>query len=174
MSERVIVGIVRRTRGVHGELVVESQTDLPDRFGELKQVYLVTPEGELPVSITHTRYQSGTEVWLQLAEVTDRDEAKELRGATLEIALEERPELPDGIYYYDQLEGLEVRDTTDQRLGTITRVYPRGGQDLYEVETDSGLAYIPATDAIIKQVDLEARVMIVDPPPGLLVLDDAY
>jgi 16S rRNA processing protein RimM len=174
MSERVIVGVVRRTRGVHGELVVESQTDLPDRFGELKQVYLVTSEGELPVSITQTRYQSGSEVWLQLAEVTDREEAKALRGATLEVAIEERPALPDGVYYYDQLEGMEVRDPAGVRLGTITRVYPRGGQDLYEVETDAGLAYIPATDAIIKQVDLETRTMTVDAPPGLLVLADAY
>ena len=31
MAERVVIGIVRRTRGTHGELVVESQTDLPDQ-----------------------------------------------------------------------------------------------------------------------------------------------
>jgi 16S rRNA processing protein RimM len=174
MSERVIVGIIRRTRGVQGELVVESQTDLPDRFGELKQVYLVTPDGELPVTITQTRYQNGTEVWLQLAEVTDREEAMALRGATLEVDIAERPELPDGIYYYDQLEGMAVRDTGGRSLGTITRVYPRGGQDLYEVETEAGSVYIPATDAIIKRVDLETKTMTVDPPPGLMVLADAY
>ena len=60
MSERVVIGIVRRTRGVHGELVVESLTDLPDRFEELEHVYLVTPMGTEDVTIEQVRYKKGT------------------------------------------------------------------------------------------------------------------
>jgi 16S rRNA processing protein RimM len=97
-----------------------------------------------------------------------------LRGATLEIDLEDRPASPDGEYYYDELEGLEVKNISGELLGHITRVVPRGGQDLYQVRTADGDVLIPATKAIIKNIDLAGGSIVIDPPRGLLELDDAY
>jgi len=174
VSERVTVGIVRRTRGVHGELVVESQTDLAGRFDGLRRVYLVTGDQVRPVHIERVRYQAGSEVWITLAEVTDREFAKTLRGATLEIDIQDRPELPEGVFYFDQIEGLEVYDLQMRHLGHVDTVYSRGGQDLYAVATPHGEVLVPATDAIVKKIDLENGRMIIDPPPGLMDPDDAY
>jgi 16S rRNA processing protein RimM len=168
LSERVVVGIVRRTRGVRGELVVESLSDLPGRFEQLEKLYLVTPSGERPVTIQSVRAQAGAEVWVCLEEVHDREMAMGLRGATLEIEATERPAPPEGEYYYDQLEGLEVVDPKGNHIGTLSRVLPRGGQDLYAVETDSGEVLVPAAAAIVKQVDLESGRVVIDPPKGLL------
>jgi len=172
VAERVVVGVIRRTRGVRGELVVESQSDIPDRFSNLKHVYLVTAAGARPVTITGVKYVR-EEVWITLAEITQREEAQALRGATLEIEIEQRPKLPEGEYYYDELEGMEVYDTENRRLGTITTVYPRGGQDVYGVETEHGEALIPADSGIVKRVDMASRKMFIDPPAGLLPGDDA-
>ena len=174
MADRVTVGIVRRTRGVRGELVVESQTDLPGRFDGLEQVYLVHDGEARPVHIEQVRYQAGTEVWITLSEVADREYAKSLRGATLEIDIEDRPELPEGVFYFDQLEGLEVYDLEMHHLGRVETVYSRGGQDLYGVATPRGEVLVPAIDAIVKKIDLDAGRMIIDPPQGLLDPDDAY
>lgn len=162
------MGKVRRTRGVRGELVVESLSDLPDRFEQLEKVYLVTPSGEIPVTIQSVRPQAGTEVWIQFEEVRDREMAKGLRDATLEIDASERPEPPAGAFYYDQLEGLEVVDVAGRHIGRLSQVVPRGGQDLYAVETEEGEVLVPATDAIVKKVDLEAGQVVIDPPAGLL------
>ena len=174
MKERVVVGIVRKTRGVRGELVIESQTDLPGRFDQLKQVFLVTPEKSREVTIESVRGPNENEVWIQLAEITNPEEAKLLRGATIEIDLNDRPTAPDGEYFYDELEGLEVKDTRGELLGHLSRVIPRGGQDLYQVRTADGDVLIPATDAIIKKIDLAGGTIVIDPPPGLLELDDAH
>jgi len=174
MNERVVVGIVRKTRGVHGELVIESQSDLPGRFDQLKQVFLVTPEHSRKVTIVAVRGPNENEVWIQLAEITNREEAKLLRDATIEIDLADRPKSPDGEYYYDELEGLEVQDTKGCVLGHITRVIPRGGQDLYQVRIADTDVLIPATDAIVKKIDVAGGTIVIDPPPGLLELDDAY
>ena len=171
MSERVVIGIVRRTRGVHGELVLESLSDVPDRFSELHHAYLVTASGPERVTISEVRYV-GNEVWLKLNEITQREQAQELRGATLEIDLDERPTLPVGTYYYDELEGMEVVDMTDRRIGRLIRIYPRGGQDVYGVETANGEALIPADEAIVKRIDREKRRIVIDPPPGLLPDDE--
>ena len=173
MSERVVVGRVRRCRGLRGELVVESQSDLPGRFEQLEKLYLVTPTGEQLVTIQSVRQQSGSEVWIRLKEVRDREMAMGLRDATLEIDEAERPEPPPGEYYYDQLEGLEVVDTAGKHLGRISQVIPRGAQDLYSVDTGSGEYLVPATGTIVKKVDLEAGVVVIDPPAGLLGDADA-
>jgi 16S rRNA processing protein RimM len=172
VSERVVVGVVRRTRGVHGELVIEPKTDLPDRFKKLGNVYLVTPEVTRTVTITSAREPKAGEVWITLEEVTDREEARRLSGATLEIDLERRPKLPKGIYYYDELEGLEVVDTAGHRIGRLRHVVPRGGQDVYIVDTESGEAYVPAVPEIIKSVDLKTKTMTIDPPAGLIETDE--
>lgn len=174
MSERVVVGVVRRTRGVHGELVVEPKTDLPDRFKKLGQVYLVTPELTRTVTITSAREPKAGEVWITLEEVTVREEARRLSGATLEIDLERRPKLPKGIYYYDELEGLDVVDTGGRHIGRLKHVVPRGGQDVYAVDTDSGELLVPAVPAIIKSVDLKQNKMVIDPPPGMIEETDAH
>lgn len=168
MGDRVVVGIIRRTRGLRGELVVESQSDLPDRFEQLEKLYLVTPSGEQPVTIASVRPQAGTEVWIRLEEVRDREMAMGLRGATLEIDASHRPAPPDGEFYYDQLEGLEVVDPAGKHIGTLSQVLPRGGQDLYAVDTEDGQVLVPATPAIIKNVDLAGGRMVIDPPEGLL------
>jgi 16S rRNA processing protein RimM len=167
VSERVVIGIVRRARGVHGELVLESMSDVPDRFSDLERAYLVTNSGPERVTVAEVRYV-GNEVWLKLNEITQREQAQELRGATLEIDADERPALPEGTYYYDELEGMAVVDMKDQPIGRLTRVYPRGGQDVYGVETAHGEALIPANEAIVKQIDREKRRIVIDPPPGLL------
>jgi 16S rRNA processing protein RimM len=168
MAERVVIGIVRQTRGNHGELVVESQTDLPDRFEQLEQLYLVTSWGEQMVTIDSVRRPKDPEVWIQLREITDREGGKRLRGATLEIDLDLRPDPPEGTYYYDQLEGLDVYDLSGEQVGTLTQVFSRGGQDVYGVKTPDGEVLIPATSAIVKNVDLKAGKMTIDPPDGLL------
>ena len=161
MKERVVVGIVRKTRGVRGELVIESQTDLPGRFDQLKQVFLVTPEQTRKVTIEAVRGPNENEVWIQLAEVTNPEEAKLLRGATIEIDLEDRPAPPDGEYYYDELEGLEVEDTKGSLLGHVTRVIPRGGQDLYQVRTaDSDTGEPQGMGIEFDDLDRQEREMI--------------
>lgn len=174
MKERVVVGVVRKTRGVHGELVIESASGLPGRFEQLKRVFLVTADQARPVTIEGVRGPNENEIWVRLAEVTNPEDARLLRGATLEIDLEDRPASPDGEYYYDELEGLEVKNISGELLGHITRVVPRGGQDLYQVRTADGDVLIPATKAIIKKIDLAGGSIVIDPPQGLLELDDAY
>lgn len=167
MSERVLLGRVRRTRGLRGELVVESHSDLPDRFEQLKKLYLVTPDGERPVTIRSVRTQSPSEVWIKLEEIRDRESAMALSGASLEIDEADRPAPPAGEYYYDQLEGLRVVDVSGQPLGTLSQVIPRGAQDLYVVVTERGESLVPASAAIVKRIDIEAGLVVVDPPPGL-------
>jgi 16S rRNA processing protein RimM len=47
-------------------------------------------------------------------------------------------------------------------------VIPGAAQDLLAVATDQGERLVPVVSAIVVEVDVAARLVVIDPPPGLL------
>ncbi len=55
------------------------------------------------------------------------------------------------------------------RLGTIVAVQNYGAGDLIEIERGSGgTVLVPFTRAAVPEIDVKARRVVIDPPPGLL------
>ena len=80
------------------------------------------------------------------------------------------PPLGDNEYYYYQVVGLEVFDTKGARIGTIARLWPTAGGDLYVVEDGAKEYLIPVVKEIVTKIDFDAGRVIIDPPAGLLEL----
>ena len=56
-------------------------------------------------------------------------------------------------------------------IGTVTEVMRTGGVEVLVVENDSGREFlIPMAQEICVGIDLEMRLIRIDPPPGLLEL----
>ena len=61
--------------------------------------------------------------------------------------------------------------TETEKLGEISDVIQNAAQDLYEVKTEEGKKiYIPVVKQFVLDVDMEARVVKVELPEGLLDL----
>jgi 16S rRNA processing protein RimM len=99
--------------------------------------------------------------------ILDRDGAVGLRGP-LYVSEEEMRELDEGEFWQRDLIGCEIVDTAGNRIGIIDEVIDGPAQDLLRVVTDSGTGFIPLVDAIVKNIDVVAKQVVVDPPPGLL------
>ena len=97
-------------------------------------------------------------------EVSDRTGAESLVGCDLLIREEERPVLPAGEYYVDQLIGLAVVGDTGRALGRLTDVLAMPSHDVYVTDAD---ALIPAVPEYVLSVDLDAGQMTVHDVPGL-------
>jgi 16S rRNA processing protein RimM len=80
------------------------------------------------------------------------------------------PALGDNEYYYYQVVGLEVFDTKGARIGTIARLWPTAGGDLYVVQDGAKEYLIPVVKEIVTKIDFDAGRVIIDPPEGLLEL----
>ncbi len=103
--------------------------------------------------------------WIaRFQEIKDRTDADTLRGCGLFITESERPALPDGEYYVDELIGLDVCTDTGHPLGKLSQVLHAPGSDIYE--TDQGVL-IPAVLAFGIQIDLKEQRMTVLDMPGL-------
>lgn len=166
-GEWVTIGQIVAVFGIHGELKVIPQSDIPDRFAQLHSVHLGPDHRRY--RLTKSRpYRSGMLV-ISLAGIQTANDAEALIGQALMIPLAELPELPPDQYYIHDLIGLRAETPEGKALGTVVDVLATGGNDVYIIrETGSGRdVLVPAVKDIVKRVDIASGVLIIDPIPGL-------
>jgi 16S rRNA processing protein RimM len=158
---RLVVGLVRGFRGLRGHVRVELLTDRPeDRFVVGASVY---PEGAA-VGLTiaeATPVADGPGWWLRFAELPDRERAETLRDRYLEIDAPDEPREP-GRWFFHELEGLAVRSTAGEDLGTVVDIYRAGGAEVFVVRGPRGELDIPGVTGIVTDLAPERGELVVD------------
>ena len=76
--------------------------------------------------------------------------------------------LPEGHYYYDQIIGLNAITTDGTPLGTVVEILSTGSNEVYVVRAEGREVLIPAIRDVVRQIDLAAGVLVVEPIEGLL------
>ncbi len=170
----MVVGRVGKPHGLRGEVTVEVRTDEPERrYADGAVLRVEAPPGS---AFPHPALTVGSTRWHQSAllatfsELSDRTAAESARGVLLhaEIPADATPEDPDEFYDH-QLVGLRADDVTGERLGEITAVVHGAAQDLLSVRTDDGRdALVPFVAALVPEVDLTARRVVIADRPGLV------
>jgi len=168
----VTVGRIGRAHGIRGAVVVGVRTDVPElRF--VKGARLDTdPAGVGPLTVAATRWHSG-ELLIRFAGIDDRSAAEELRGTWLFVdsATIAPPDDPDEFNDTDLI-GLSVRTLDGADVGTVADVL-HPAQDLLVVKAPDGREImIPFVKVIVPEVDLKAGTLTIDPPEGLLNLEE--
>jgi 16S rRNA processing protein RimM len=159
------VGKVRRSHGVHGEVVVEIYTDFPERFTPKATIYF--GEKHIPLVIASQRpHNEG--LLLGFEGVTNPEQAGRYRNQILSVAASEISDLPEGEFYFHDLLDLEVVDEAGKLLGVITEILETGANDVYVVTDESGCELlIPAIPEVVLEVNLDSKKMKVHLIPGL-------
>lgn len=163
----ISVGEIIKAQGVRGEVKVVPLTDNPNRFKQIQRVFFKGDTGWRELEIESSR-KFNEFVLLKFFGIDDLTTANALGRGLIMIPRSERPELSNGQYYYDQIEGLKVFTTGGKYLGAIVRILETGANDVYLVKDGSKETMIPALKSIIKEIDLGQTRMLVEPIPGLL------
>jgi 16S rRNA processing protein RimM len=165
---RVVVGRIGRPHGIRGEVTVEPRTDEPDeRFAPGAVLSVDGPVSSLVVDRAH--WHSGR-LLVAFRDVHDRNAAEALRGLLLHV---ERADdaMPDGEdeYYDSALVDCSVELTDGTPVGVVADVVHLPAQDLLSVRTpDDRDVLVPFVSLFVPTVDVTARRIVIDPPPGLL------
>ena len=174
MEESLVVGRILRPHGLRGELSVEVRTDDPEQRFAAGSVLGTDPAEAGPLTVEASRWHSGR-LLVSFAGIADRTDADSLRGAWLTIDAADVPPPEDPDEFNDhQLTGLSVATVSGEVVGTVTGVLHHG-QALLAVTPAAGTprpaeVLVPFVAAIVIEVDLAGRRLIIDPPPGLLDL----
>jgi 16S rRNA processing protein RimM len=172
----LVVGHLNKPHGTKGEIFVWPLTDHPEETFTPGVVLLVgdnsgnQPDPTRPsLAIVGSRpFRKG--FLLRVEGVEDRTAAEALQGRYLLRPVEELKEPGEGEVFYHQLLGMRVVTVGGEEIGRIVEVYELRPADLLEVRGPRKTRFIPFLESIVREVDAEKGVMVIDPPDGLLDL----
>lgn len=168
MEELVAVAKIVRTRALKGEVVAEILTDFPERFEMLETVTAVRQTGERSeLTIENFWFHNGR-VILKFAGYDSVESGETLRDTEICVPESEVVALQDGEYFDWELAGCRVVTVGGEPIGEVREVMRTGGTELLVVDGETKEHLIPFAEAICIEVDIENKVVKVDPPEGLL------
>jgi 16S rRNA processing protein RimM len=165
------VGRVVGAHGIRGNLKVHSYAESLAVYETGEGVLVALPDGSVRAMVVEWVKPHGRVLLMAFEAVTHRSQAESLIGSELFVDKACLPALEEDTYYWFDLLGLRVYNTTGALLGRLDEVIPTPGNDIYVVKGKQDgqpkETLIPATGDVVLKVDLEGRTMIVDPPEGL-------
>ncbi len=173
-DDMIAVGRIVRPHGRKGQVVVLSDTDFgEDRFKAGERVWRLAGGAAESLVIRDSRPFDGR--WVVGFEGVDSiDEAETLRDFELRVPAETRRVLGPQQYYVHELAGCRVETVDGRVVGHVDRVELGTGTPLLVVVRGAGATsevLVPLAETICRRVDVPARLIVIDPPPGLLELN---
>jgi 16S rRNA processing protein RimM len=167
----VLVGRIARAHGLQGHVVVNPETDfVEERFRVGATLWTRRGTEIAAVVIEAMRVQGGRPV-VRVAGVETVEAAGALAGLELRVPETELQALEPGIYYHHQLVGCSVQ-AGDVVVGEVVRVDGGSAGSLLVVNGSSSEVLIPLAADICVEIDVGARRIRINPPEGLLDLNE--
>jgi 16S rRNA processing protein RimM len=165
-EELVLIARIGKPHGIRGEVSIQSFSNDNNRFKKLKRVILRMPSGELAErSVTSVRLLP-TGILLTFEGVEDRDAAETLRNAEILIPESERPKLPKGRAYYDEIIGMSViDDETGSVIGIVKNVLDMPAGDVFVLDLNGIEHLVTNAGEEVRKIDVakkELRVTLLE------------
>ena len=153
---RVTLAAIAGAHGIGGEVRLKLFAEAIDSLKRHGSVLA----GERPLTLVSVRPGGGGAI-ARFAEVSDRNEAENLRGTLITVPRSALPPLDEGEYYHSDLIGLPCESPQGTALGTVVAVENFGAGDILEIERPDGRrSMVPFRDGV---ADLDGARIVVDP-----------
>lgn len=155
MRKFLEAGKIINTKGLKGEVKIESYCDSPACFEDFSELFL-DPNGQKPLKLTKINIYKGF-VYAYFEGINDIDSAFKLKNKLLYVN-RDALNIPEGRILIDDIIGTAVYDSkTNEQIGVLAEVFNCGASDIYRVvDKKSNLEHlIPAVDDFLKSVDTD-------------------
>jgi 16S rRNA processing protein RimM len=165
------LGKIIRAHGIKGAVKVWPCTERPEHLERYTRFFLggeTADASMVEVSCLQAR-TSGNSVVMQLAGCSDRTIAESLVGRSLWMPAADLPPLEADAFYLHELMGKQAKTRDGRELGRVAGLLSGGPQEILVIRDGKQEYLIPAVRAFVVRID--AEVVVFDPPPGLLELN---
>jgi 16S rRNA processing protein RimM len=161
----LVIGYLRRSHGVRGEIIMDLHTDFPQRIKSGRKVLV----GEKYQPLTLDTVRPHAKGLLVSFRGTDTPEdATKFRNQWVYVKATEVPPLPEGQHYQYEMIDLDVVDENGTPLGKLVEILETGANDVYVVRDDSGKEILlPAIPSVILELNMDQRTLKVHLLEGL-------
>jgi 16S rRNA processing protein RimM len=171
MSKWYNVGKIVNTHGLRGEVRVLSLTDFPEeryKKGNTLSIFKADEKEGIPITIAAYRKHKTFDL-LTFENYTSIQLVEPFKGSILKVNEEQLGDLNEGEFYFHEIVGCEVRTVDGDVIGNVTEVLTPGANDVWVVESsDRKEVYIPYIEDVVKSVDTDKKLIIIEPMDGLL------
>ena len=188
MSDMVVMGRIVAPYGVFGWLKIVPDTEAFDGLFDYDNWWLGKGDDWREMVVETAKVHNDVIV-VKLKGIDDRDAALACKGKQIAIPRAQLPEAEENEYYWSDLIGLRVKNLQDIDFGLIVDVFETGANDVIVVKpdvvepsadesivTDKAQAsktkadvkeklqerLLPFTAAVVLEVDIKAKTMLVD------------
>jgi 16S rRNA processing protein RimM len=161
--EFLVAGKLRKSHGLNGEMWIEVITDYPELFTQGINVFIGEKYKNIGVSSFRLAGKLGL---IKFKGFENPESLASFHNAFLYFESKAMPELQDNEYYHHELIGVEVRDESGVVIGKLSEILMTGANDVYVITPIEGNTdiLIPAIKSVIKKIDIESKLMIVNLP----------
>jgi len=165
----VPVGYITKTHGLKGEVKLKPSLTDPSLVQDVRRARIVGDDGDsVETVLEKVRGQGGRWIVKFKDFKTIEQAQQDLVGRSLEIYGEDFQPLPEGEYYWFQIEGLQVFDEEGRYYGTVNEIIVTGSNDVYVVQDGDKELLLPMIDSVVKSIDPKENKLIFHIIEGLL------
>jgi 16S rRNA processing protein RimM len=162
------LGRIVKVHGIRGEIQVYPYSEKLSLF-DYRDIFIQDLLGnKVPKKVVKVRPKGSKGIILSLDGIDDRAKAEALVGMEILVERAHLPPLAPGEYYWDEIEGIAVESVTGEKLGILSDVFSTHAHDVYVVRGDRGEILIPAVRQMVKKIEPDRGIMVVDLPSGLI------
>jgi 16S rRNA processing protein RimM len=161
--ETVVLGVVGKPHGVHGELWLRPHNEQGRGFEGLRELLLVKDGVTRPYAIVALKPAQGGAL-VRLAGIDSREAAAALTLAEVRARRSALPPLAPGEFYVEDILGCGVFHESGRELGVVESTFWNGAHDLMIVRgvgDPPAEELIPLLPAFVLTVDVPGRKIVV-------------
>jgi 16S rRNA processing protein RimM len=170
-SEMALVARIARAHGIHGQVILNAETDFPEeRFQPGAEVFIERDGRAEPLTITTVRFHRDRPV-IGVRGVETMNDAEALAGRELRVPIDWLAPLPRGAHYRHDLIGCRVVTRGGAAVGVVSDVEGSMQGSRLVIEGDAGEVLVPFAAEICPEIDPVNKLIVIDPPEGLVDLN---
>ena len=153
-----------------GEVLIKLDTDEPESYVKMESVFVNYNNNLVPFFIEKSKLHKSDLLRVKFEDVDSEEDADDLMKAEIYLPLSLLPKLEGNQFYYHEVIGFTIIDTSFGEVGVIKAINDSTAQALFEIDRKGIEILIPMNDEFIDSVDRDTKTVHVTTPEGLIDL----
>ncbi|MEZ4797238.1 MAG: ribosome maturation factor RimM [Flavobacteriaceae bacterium] len=164
------LGKIVKKYSFKGEILAKLDTDQPELYEQLDAIFVQIRNNLVPFFIESSQFHKSDLLRIKFEDVDTESDADALIKSELYLPLEFLPKLEGNKFYFHEVIGFKITDTTFGNIGIIKAINDSTAQALFEVDKNGTEVLIPMNDEFIVEINRKTKTITVQTPPGLIDL----
>lgn len=168
MSKLVSIGKILNFHGIKGEVKMGFTAGKESLISKLKRVYIFQDNVKLAYNVNSVRFHKNFAI-IKFADIDSIDDVMKIKGLLVHVTEDEiKSSLENDEFLISDLSGMNVFDTTGEKVGIVSGVGENRASNLLEIQKVNGLKFmVPFVKEWVPVVDIENNKIVVNMMDGI-------